>query len=307
MGVDVKMKTFIISMDTPNGQTRLAKLTQQCMAEGLDDIERIVGVGGENVPPEDISEMCQTFCSPGMIGCGISHIKCWRTVVEQNLPYALILEDDAYLLPNFRRKMMAVLLDMPEDYHMLLLGCFLCEKSMPTNKEQIRSVKNFAGTHAYIVSQKGARFLVENIPKVTYHIDVHIARLPDIRLYATKTNLAVQNGENTSTNTYVGFPGSLNSVLKKIKDGDNMSLSHYLNSAYFRLGTMKQHVIITPLVLLFVILGFLGVPWEYMALYSVSDIALYPPSSLMDPATKLAFYVLGLFIRRTFKCSHLFR
>lgn len=38
---------------------------------------------------------------PGEVGCLISHYLLMKKIVEQNLPYALILEDDVELSPNF--------------------------------------------------------------------------------------------------------------------------------------------------------------------------------------------------------------
>jgi glycosyl transferase family 25 len=296
------MKTFVISMDTPNGRTRLAKLSQECAREGIDDIEHIVGVDAKTISQEvlesDVGKMCQSFCSPGMIGCGISHMRCWRAIVERNLPCALILEDDASLLPNFRNKMFSVLREVPQEYHVLLLGCFHCDKGDSPVTDHVRKIDSFAGTHAYVVSQHGARFLVDNIPQVNYHIDMQLARIPGIKMYASKTNLAIQNGDGTSSNADIGFPGSLNRVFMSIRDQDNMSLAHYMNTGFLRLGTLQHHIIITKLAGLFVLAGVIGVPWKLMALFAAIDIAMFPPSSVMDPTVKMSMYALGLGIKK---------
>ncbi|MCC6308004.1 MAG: glycosyltransferase family 25 protein [Chitinophagaceae bacterium] len=36
-----------------------------------------------------------TWLTPGMIGCSLSHIKCYEKIIERGLDFALILEDDA--------------------------------------------------------------------------------------------------------------------------------------------------------------------------------------------------------------------
>ena len=38
---------------------------------------------------------------PGEIGCYLSHHNLWQTIVKNNIEYALILEDDAKLAPDF--------------------------------------------------------------------------------------------------------------------------------------------------------------------------------------------------------------
>lgn len=42
----------------------------------------------------------------GELGCLLSHVKCWREVVDRQLPMALILEDDGYPLVNFPQEML---------------------------------------------------------------------------------------------------------------------------------------------------------------------------------------------------------
>jgi glycosyl transferase family 25 len=45
---------------------------------------------------------------PGELGCALSHLAAYRLVVARKIPYALILEDDAWLNPNLPQLLQAI-------------------------------------------------------------------------------------------------------------------------------------------------------------------------------------------------------
>ena len=67
-------------------------------------IHYMPAVDGMMVPLEDLKEVLvdsrDTIIHQGAIGCSLSHISIWRDIVKLGLPYALVLEDDAVILPN---------------------------------------------------------------------------------------------------------------------------------------------------------------------------------------------------------------
>ena len=40
---------------------------------------------------------CNILPTWGSVGCAISHIEIWRMIVDENIKYALIMEDDNYI------------------------------------------------------------------------------------------------------------------------------------------------------------------------------------------------------------------
>lgn len=298
------MHTFVISMDTPNGRSRFKNIGAQCTEAGLE-CERMVGVNGATLSPTDMKQgvdrWCQTFCSPGMIGCGLSHIACWKAVVDRELDCALVLEDDAVLVPNFREHMMAALKDIPDDFHVLVLGCFQCSPLVQrlvrfgATPDHPRKLEYFGGTHAYIVSNEGARYLLEQTAgTVSYHIDMQMHRTPGLRLYGVPRDLAFQNGTDTSSNVALGYPNALNALLARITDSKHVSFDFYANMGMLRLGTYHHHIIITPMLIVFFLLGVAGVPWKLLAGLTVADLLAF--SSLSGAPTKLVAYALGLLL-----------
>src|SRR5690606_1631962 len=41
--------------------------------------------------------------SPGEVGCALSHVSIYREMVNEGIPYAVILEDDVCLAPDFAK------------------------------------------------------------------------------------------------------------------------------------------------------------------------------------------------------------
>jgi arabinogalactan endo-1,4-beta-galactosidase len=93
--------------------------------------------------------------------CGISHIRLWRMLVAQRIPWAVVLEDDARLI---RRPPSGIgAWGLPQDADIVLLS----ERAAPgaTRREgssacSYAEVVGGAGTEGYLVSWKGARQLL---------------------------------------------------------------------------------------------------------------------------------------------------
>lgn len=319
MTIHTDMKTFIISMDTPLGGQRYARLSHECEREGLD-FERVEGVHGKKLNREMLRDSttpwCASFCTPAMVGCGLSHINLWRRIVAEQLPMALILEDDAVLAPGFAEKLQSVVTtEVPAGWHVVLAGCFMCSSwvqgilgngwTKETSSRSIHPVSYFNGTHAYVVSLEGARYLLHHAPKVEWHIDQQMGRIPGLRLYACKDPLAIQydmTASNVAEN--VSFPSVLNTLLGRVKDSDNIAISYYANVPIIRIGPYsKMHVVISPWTCIFFFLGFYfgdTLPVLYLTAFVLFDMAAIPPHSFLDVASKVAAYGLGTAVARLF-------
>ncbi len=109
----------------------------------------------------------------GTLGCALSHIQIFKRIVNQSLPYALILEDDALIEDGFDNDFLD---SLPQSWDVLLLG-YRINNNLPPEPAPCsfwRRYKkdNFViakpaiklllyGTHGYIVSQQGANRLLK--------------------------------------------------------------------------------------------------------------------------------------------------
>ena len=303
------MKIFVISMETPQGQQRLETMKSRLTEAGFDSFEHVPGI---NIKSMDVSEVqakttgfCRMFCTPAMMGCMLSHIECWKRIVDQDLQNALVLEDDAVLVPNFQEKLKKALDSVPSDYHVLLLGCFMCDPfvqtllgASPNPSEDVREIKSFGGAHAMVVSNGGARYLLDRTAKkASYHVDIQMSVLRGLRVYATNKDISFQADMTTSQIADVSsppFPGTINTLLTHIKTSKNISLVYYANSPFLRIGTLEYYFSINAWMLVFFIFGLLGLSWKMVLLAAAADVIIIHPSSGTDPAAKLGAFGLGL-------------
>ena len=98
---------FLINLD--RHPDRLAA-AQTRLAQAGVKAERVAGVDGAALPPAArraavarfhalLARGC--FYTPGQIGCTLSHNAIYRRMVNENIPAALVFEDDVLLTPDF--------------------------------------------------------------------------------------------------------------------------------------------------------------------------------------------------------------
>ena len=106
-----------------------------------------------------------TLCD-AEITCALSHIVLWNFVLENNLDYINIFEDDIYLGEN--AKELLNIDYIPEDTDILKLEAH--GKIIYGKREQIKCNRNISrlkfkhtGMAGYLITAKGARYLLNNI------------------------------------------------------------------------------------------------------------------------------------------------
>lgn len=106
-GMPVRRKIFVINLK--DSVERYNYVKSQFDKLGLE-IERIEGVDADSLTQDNIKEVYsseknrKTYVRPlhkGQIACYMAHIKAWRAIVEQDLDYAFVLEDDVIVGHNF--------------------------------------------------------------------------------------------------------------------------------------------------------------------------------------------------------------
>jgi glycosyl transferase, family 25 len=90
------MQVFLINL--ARSSERLAFMRAQ-LKDGFERIEAVDGTAvPERLAPQFPSSASMT---PGEIGCYASHLLAAEQIVSRGLPYALIMEDDVEVLPDF--------------------------------------------------------------------------------------------------------------------------------------------------------------------------------------------------------------
>ena len=138
--------TFCISLDTrwPRMSARLDRLGIECQRWNAS-------------MPDTVVDKFAGYLNGGQRACGQSHVNVWRAIIDRGLEYALILEDDAMFVNDWREKLDRLsVVDDPE------WDAVFLNASEPIVPEDIWTVvREQYLTGAYILSRRGAQCLLD--------------------------------------------------------------------------------------------------------------------------------------------------
>jgi glycosyl transferase family 25 len=129
----------------------------------------------------------------GAVGCYLSHLSIYKKIIETNIDYAIVFEDDSIMATDFYSRLQYGLSKIPDDWDILLLGltCLKCDIKM-----NYIDVQRFWGTHGYIIKNKTAAKLIEYLDKpLSKQIDADISLLIKrkiIRVYGINPIIVAQ-------------------------------------------------------------------------------------------------------------------
>ena len=167
------MKVFLINLD--KNTDRLAYMTSR-LNELHIPFERIPAVYGAMLKKDELHKSFAAFRSflcegrrvtKGEIGCALSHCEVYRRIIDENLPCALVLEDDVALGDELPRVLHDVeqfcKADTPQA---VLLSAHGIEE--PRRKQSgIERIGSGMCTDAYVITNAGARLVLHsNFPMV---------------------------------------------------------------------------------------------------------------------------------------------
>lgn len=282
---------YIINLDkdTKRLQTTLSECKK--ISKHLKPI-RINGIYGKNLKTTDlIDKVSPVYSAIGLksaIGCAMSHIKAWETLVENNDNSALFLEDDVVIDNNFIKKFNE--LKIPDDYYIVYLGCtggcdikkeysleypiiklFMgngYSKKVVKINENIFSPSLPLALHGYILSRKGAEYLLNEVKKdkINSHIDAQILKyIYNVPSYSVSPQLIYQQNVelNTSNNISSNFPILINKFLSG-NDKYNVPMNYKINIGLFQIGEYIVNGITFIMIFIGIMLGLTKVPIKYI-------------------------------------------
>ena len=124
----------------------------------------------------------------GAVGCSLSHFAAWKALIASDKAATLVFEDDATIPVTLVPRLEKVLADAPPDWDIIQL-----QKTRTATNDACKPIKgsswelctSLMGTHAYIVSRRGAKRLLEKAYPIELHVDAYMAymaRLEHIRM-----------------------------------------------------------------------------------------------------------------------------
>ena len=177
-------KIFVINLD--RSPDRLAAIAAQLDALGLS-FERIAALDGRTLSDEFIQEVSprhivnRTYhreLGKAEIACSLSHKKAWQKIIDDDLDFAIVLEDDVELLDNFP-EVFSLITDLPKGtWDFLKLYALRRGGGRNIARRFDHKGHTFVTYHRYplgfvgqAVSRQGAEALVQNLPYVTEPVD----------------------------------------------------------------------------------------------------------------------------------------
>lgn len=164
----------------------------------------------------------------GELACFMSHVHLWKKIVEDNIPYMAIFEDDIHLGEKAH-----VFLNQSDwiekDWHLVKLEAFTPKvilgpkhKDFPQEGREIYKLtgKNL-GTAGYILSLEGAKFLLNEIKKMDYIIPLdnfmfeYAVKNHNFMMYQMQPALCIQDTILHYRSTSIQLKSQLTSERKK--------------------------------------------------------------------------------------------
>lgn len=157
--------------------------------------------------------------TPGAVGCFLSHFKIYKHILENpnfNSNIFLILEDDAIPEKGFTKKIKKILNNLPRDFDILLLGCYVFDndtKHIKVNEQDYLKLNGtktyFFQLHCYLISLKGIHKILKEMEeqnnKFYQQIDAFLsdlARKNKLNIYYLKKSIVVQYQFPTNIQIY---------------------------------------------------------------------------------------------------------
>jgi GR25 family glycosyltransferase involved in LPS biosynthesis len=252
------MDSYIISLNNP------INLINKVKEFNINPI-LVKGIKGSDLSNEEIKynvndDLFSLINPKSSLGCAMSHLKSWKQFLSSNKNSALFLEDDAIFENNFKVNLTNVLKNTPDDFDILYLGCFFCDKQYNTISTKINDYfgkykdeiiindyvkipQIFFAAHSYILSKKGADKLVKLFEQnLYYHVDFMILQEfynDNLIVYCSRNRLVYQTSSSnitSSENVSSKHPVLVEYILKPYEVDKHASLNYFKNLSMFRIG-----------------------------------------------------------------------
>jgi len=133
--------------------------------------------------------------SKGAIGCSLSHILIWRLFLTTDKPYCLVLEDDVKVNKAALEAEVGSILKT--DFDVGMIG-YSVPLGLPLSRRPDNSIitwpqgQCFYGSHAYVLTRRGAEILLKDALPIQMQIDFYIqavSTFSKLRVYSGQTRI----------------------------------------------------------------------------------------------------------------------
>jgi GR25 family glycosyltransferase involved in LPS biosynthesis len=137
----------------------------------------------------------------GHVGVLLSHYMLWQTLAYLPHEEVLILEDDAWFGPNFKRDFQRAYADLPADWQFVFVGGVkMKDKPLERLTRRVCVMRYPCGTHAYLVRRSALPFLLQSNHEARRPLDLQLMEnsLPAMKCYTFLPSLVKQHTRRSS-------------------------------------------------------------------------------------------------------------
>lgn len=186
------MTIFVINLDSATERLRH-------MGDQLgDNFERLPAVRGVNAPPHLAAQFEGSRLNASERGCYASHLTAYELIVQRDLPYAVVLEDDLDLDADFFNAIQKAVQSI-DQWDFIALGgavryAYRDVAKIGTNRSLVQYSHLPKSTSAYIISNSGSRKMLQpRIRTRPVDVDFHYGWHLGLRCYGVHPTPTRQN------------------------------------------------------------------------------------------------------------------
>jgi GR25 family glycosyltransferase involved in LPS biosynthesis len=117
--------------------------------------------------------------SDSEVGCGMSHLRVWKKMIQDEIEVAMVLEDDACnVFPNLTSYLIDYTNQLPKDWDIFLIGFSMYEGGCKRITDDIYKVNRFILTHSYLINKTAVKKLLDLLP-INMPFDSYLSQLSD--------------------------------------------------------------------------------------------------------------------------------
>ncbi|RJE72298.1 glycosyl transferase family 25 [Pseudoalteromonas sp. MSK9-3] len=200
---------FLINLD--QSTQRLKACTDRLNSQNIR-FERLSGVYGKSLTQEELArhyshtlnlKKYHRALSQGEIGCYLSHRKAWQAIVDRQLDYAIIIEDDFKIVGPLQDVFDSIA-DLNFDWQLIKLAAYenrekpiLYKSKLNSHFDLVIHKKAMTGCCAQAISLEGARQLLKATDKFARPVDTDIQHIweTNVPVYSMMPYYIEQAGE----------------------------------------------------------------------------------------------------------------
>lgn len=216
--INNNIKTFIISLE--KDVKRRNKLKYKLSSSGLTNVEYFRAIDGDkDLHKYNFNVISSSDVNTGEIGCFLSHYSVWNHVLQNNIEYALILEDDATFRTSFSSYLNKITSNFKNlDFDIIRLSAWKFNYDRNKYNDFLEYSKDWCtNAQSYIISFNGAKKIINSSCLKTHVVAPddffclisqpnNIYNLHNVKILQTQYDLCSQEFREVIQSNLIGKP-----------------------------------------------------------------------------------------------------